>query len=1036
MKRLYIAFFAVIIFALAVFTFADGEEYKRIISYSVDGYAGDETRLFSPDDSAGRGFYKFDLPEEAWRVTGEAENVRRRTYDDIVMGCVYMKENYGGWGGMTLSMDLSTNYIDTDEYSSLGFGIGVIGGYEHCSAYTVELELVTTDGVYQSSLRIGQVDELCYWSVIYTDLTEVSGLAKELRINLRFDGSTAPSQIRVSTPFMSVRTYSGFEMAKKYLASSMKNDVGRFVGATGSVIPAEGNVAELRGSIVSEQRIAEDSTVYFRITLDGITSGRMTLGVNYTNPANDGSFRTGKISVDGRNVFIIPVTLEGEAYEYTLSFEAIECERTFSITSVEMFSGGESAFAVEEEVGELTEITRSGNSLKFSGTINRAAAKKYSSASIVFYALPDEYKDSLENAVEIGRIKVSTRFEYTVDLASYPASADTYMFMAALYVGGRIIPIASPAYPNASEPENTTLSNIGLSGAGAAGAFESNTSHIIVDLPISELMTIAAGEGYIPLSYAVFGGEQRNGEILELHLNREMVDELDRDINFYISVGMKVYLRLDFTEPVFGLTYTDEDGNVYISTETAKSRAMYAAIVRFFSQRYSSIGGFVLGREVNGRVFEGDDSLEILSCAENLARLSSITYNTAANYHPGVTVILPFALYDSEEKRQSDELFVSILSDQLESRGSIPWTLMYCIDKFEEGIADKCKLTDWLMESGLPLPYSVMYLYRPLIVETMLEYLENNGGDISGVEEHTYIEYTAELFLKVCELFSKNGVVFMEFDDSPVKTSREFYSALKVGAESDGFIYDSKAKFEINYYTGALYSIWDFSDKYHAEGWIGGGGVASCLTDYSSADGSSGKRVLKTQLAGDDYGGTGIVLGNFDSSVNLSLVDSLRFTFAVTDGFGHGISSKVSVVFVIGSGDYRAEYQTDSIVNGAMRSYVCDLSGFAGRDAVDYVGVMIYADEDVSFELSAVDALSGKISREELRQIFEGKDESDGGLGENKTLVVALSFIIAVITAVVVILLVRRDREDREAAERARAASDSKNKRSYYEKYR
>jgi len=444
MKRLYVVLLIVMMAVLAVFTFADGEEYTRILSYSVDGYEGDETRLFSPNDAAGRGFFKFDLPEEAWVATGEAENVRRRTYDDIVMGCVYMKENYGGWAGMTLTMDLSVNPASTDEYSTLGFGIGVIGGYETCSAYTVELELVTTEGVYQSSFRIGKADELCYWSVVYTDLTEVSGYAKELKVHLRFDGDTAPTQIRVSCPFMSIRTYDGFDMAKKYITSSMKSDIGRFVGATGSVIPSEGDIAQIRGSIVSKQRIAEDSTIYFRITLGGLYSGRMSLGISYTDPEKDGTFRSEKISVNGEQVFIIPVALEGEPYQYTLYFETIECDRTFSVTSVELFSGGESAFAVDEEVGSLTEITRKGNSVKFSGSIARDTAKKYSGASIVFYALTDEYKDSFENAVEIGRIKVSTRFEYTADLAAYPASADTYMFMAALYTGGRVIPISAP----------------------------------------------------------------------------------------------------------------------------------------------------------------------------------------------------------------------------------------------------------------------------------------------------------------------------------------------------------------------------------------------------------------------------------------------------------------------------------------------------------------------------------------------------------------------------------------------------------------
>ena len=106
MKKLCFVLAFVMAALLAVCVFADSEEETRILSYSVDGYVGDETRLFSPDDSFGRGFYKFDLPEEAWTVSGEAENIRRRKYDDIVMGCVYMKEKYGGGDGMTLTMDL------------------------------------------------------------------------------------------------------------------------------------------------------------------------------------------------------------------------------------------------------------------------------------------------------------------------------------------------------------------------------------------------------------------------------------------------------------------------------------------------------------------------------------------------------------------------------------------------------------------------------------------------------------------------------------------------------------------------------------------------------------------------------------------------------------------------------------------------------------------------------------------------------------------------------------------------------------------
>ncbi len=1040
MKKLYIALFIVMIAALSVFAFADGEEYTRIMSYSVDGYAGDETRLFSPDDTPGRGFYKFDLPEEAWSVTGEAENVRRRKYDDIVMGCVYMKDSYGGGEGMTLTMNLRSAMVNIEEYSSMGFGIGVIGGYDGNPAYTVEIELVTTVDIYRSSLRIGQDDELCYWSIIYTDLTEAHGYAEELSVTVRFDEGTVPTQIRVSSPFLSIRTYPGFEMAEKFLTASMKNDAGRFVGATGSVIPAEGDIANIRGSIVTDKSIAKDSTVYFRIELDGLYSGRMTLGINYTDPQKHASFRSEKLTVDGKNVFVIPVELEGEAFEYSLSFEGIECERTFKILSVELYSEGQSAFDADTSVGALNEITRNGNRVKFSGTIDRAAAKKYSGAYIVFYALRDELVGNFEQAVEIGRIKVSTRFEYTADLTSYPASADTYMFMAAIVSGSEAIPLSAPKYCDATEPADMTVSNIGLANAAAAGAFESNISHIIVDVPLSELLNASKDEESLPLNYTVYGGETKNGEVGEIMLSGSVVEELDRDINFYISVGIKVYLRFTAETPIEGLTYAGEANNYAVCADSDEARAIYAAIVRFFSARYSNIGGFVLGRAVNYSYYVGDMGDDTLKYARSLARLCNITYNTAASYHPDVTVIVPFGepidgVTDSNVKIEDDLLSV-MLADSLEKNGGIPWTLMYCIDNAEDDISVADAIVDRLADANIARPYSVMYLYGPIFSETILDYLHKYGNDASGSDEYVHIEYSAELFTRLCDRINRDRVVFMEFDETPVKTSRHFYSALKAASESSGFIYESSAIPAGDTVDCALYSVWDFSDKYHTEGWLGGGGVASCLTGYSNiADYGSG-RVLKTLLAGDGYGGAGVALGNLERTVDLSSVDSLRFTFAVTDTGGASAHANVSVVFVVGSNDYRAEYYAEQIDTNAMQSFVCDLSGYANRNVTDYIGVMIYAEEDICFELGTVEAVSNSIDGQSLAAVFEKNAPVAAENSENKSLILTVVVIAAAISAVVIILLVRRDREDRETAEKAKAVAESKNKRSYYEKYR
>ncbi len=1055
MKKLCFVLAFVMAALLAVCVFADSEEETRILSYSVDGYVGDETRLFSPDDSFGRGFYKFDLPEEAWSVTGEGENVRRRTYDDITMGCVYMKEKYGGSEGMTLAMDLRYDGVNIEEYNVLGFGIGVIGGYNNNSAYSVELEFVTTENTYRSTFRIGQDDELCYWSMIYTDISSVKGYTVRINVSIKFDGETMPTQIRVSSPFLSVRTYPGFEMAERYLVSSMKNDVGRFVGATGVVIPAEGDVANIRGSIVTKQPLAENSTVYFRIVLDGLISGRMTFGINYTNPAKHESFRSGKLTVDGENVFIIPVQLDGEAFEYSLSFEGIECERTFKITSVELLSDGQSVIAADTKVGALDEITRKGNAVKFSGTINREAAKKYSGASIVFYALRDEYSDSLDTAVEIGRIKVSTRFDYTADLTAYPASADTFKFMAAIVQGGRIIPLSTPEYCNPSEPSDSNVTGVGLANAAAAGAFESNVSHIIVDIPLTELMSVSGDEATLPLNYTVYSGDSNTGDAKEIMLSRAVLDELDRDINFYISVGIKVYLRFTATSPLEGLTYTGEATNYAICADSDEASAVYASFVRFFSSRYSSIGGFVLGKGVNDRGLTGYVGEDILGYSHSLARLAGITYNAAAPYHPNMTVIIPFGepveITAEESLNESSDELISVpneprpidtdllavmLASSIEQNGGIPWTLMYCIDNSEDDVTPADRIVDRLTAVDVSRPYSMMYLYRPIFSETVLDYIAKNSGDVAGTNEHAHIDYAAGLFVWLCERLSGEHIVFMEFDETPIKTSRNFYSSLKSSSESEGYIHESVALPDDGIGDGAIYSVWNFSDQYHTQGWLGGGGVASCLTGYSSIKDNGSRRVLKTQLASAGDGGAGVTLGNLDRTVDMSLVDKLRFTFAVTSADGSELLSNTSVVFVVGSGDHRAEYYAEDITNDTLESFTCDLSEYENRNAVDYIGVMIYADEDICFELGSVEAISYGLDADALSDVFVGSGTVDEDSQRNLSVLFAAAIITAVVSAVVIILLVRRDREERESAERAKAEAESKNKRSFYERYR
>lgn len=1031
MKKLGIVILTLVLLAMSVCVFAQEDENK-ILSYAIGGYTGDETALFSPDNSEARGVERFEMSERSLSVSGDVDEVRRRRANNIIMACAYTPHGSVTSGGLTMSLDLTEKRIELNDYAVMSFGVGVICGFQNNDAYSIHVELITSDSVFVSDYTIENADMPMGWYMTYLDLSEVYGYAEMLNITFHFDSDTKPEQVRISTPFVRVRGPSAFDIADLYSAGSLSAIEGKLGDELGNVIPSERGSAAVRGRIVTSDRLTVGSTAYFRIEIDGVRRGQLTFALEYTDSTKHKEFISSPINVDGETVFTVPVKIEGDVLSYILKFDRVDCEESFYINSVKIYGDGAADIATYSGLGSLDSLERVGNSIKFDGKLARDVVKAYSDASIGFFALPGNSRGDISTAVELGRIKVSTKFGYTADLTPHRISADTHAFMAAIVADDNIIPISSPRYFDAYDIARESLSPVGLCGAAPAGAFESNISHIIVDVPLDKLFEGEKNSAY-SIAYSVYDASDKQIGSKSINLSSFTVEELDRDVNFYISVGVKVYLRIVAESEIEGLTYGGEAESYAVCLDNASARSLYSETVRFLASRYSSIAGFVIGNGVNDLKNIGDcTDKTIREYAFELAELCRVTYNAASDSHSGVTVLVPFDEKRNEEDYLPIRVLGTMMADQIEESGVMPWTLLYSVDSEGDDVGVPQKLLYTFGDLGIAKPQSVMFYYEPNMKDIVNAYLEEAYKAEHAVDyELAYTEYAVHSFTRLISLCDYADVVFMSLGEITLKNDRNFYSILKDSSELGGFIYESTASAKNSGDYCGSYTVWDFSDKHYSQGWIGGGGIASCLTGYSNADGEKYTRVLKTQLVSDGYGGAGVTLCNSPKTLDLSGVDELKFTFAITREDGELPSSSVSVVFVLGSNDYRAEYVAESVEYGKMQSLNCDLSEYESRDKIDYIGVMIYADEDINFELLSADAYSFSLSDSELAKAFSGADKEETE-PISYAAVATVIVLAASLTFVVIILLVRRDREDRETLEREMA--ESKAKRKAYER--
>lgn len=1020
MKKLIPVLLAVIaLFCLCGISVSAAED---VSAYAVGGYADTKADVFAP---AGAAVRMFDISISDWSIEGDRQRKRHREEDGrICMMCELptssKAEEEGGFLGYTSFL------IELDEHpgsrQTLVFGI-CIDGSEASVPVNIEVTAVTESISARVHVLPGE------WNLVYMDAQLLDSRITGMRVMTEY-GEDVPRSVSMTKPYLTRNRPAGLKYAERVAANQWTDVAGRSQIKTGWICPDENDRAEITAPLVSPIRRQAGTTVYFEIRLTDVISGNMTLGILYEGASEEQREYQRKISLNASDgVYTVPVKADAEIVSYSLRFDNIKCAGDgMYVDAISVYGEGKSPIEGSSDLGRVESITRRGSSVIFSGTMERSAAAEYDDSMIRFYAIPGWCADDLSFAVELGSIKMTTRYQYTADLAALGASsaADTFRFFAGIDTESGMVPLSHPRYTDAVRASVSGVSNMGVYGGEAVGVFESNASHVMVEVPLDQMVL---GSGGMQIPYTLLGAAADSGTFSAggtrtLRLNEELLRKLDSEIDFYISAGIRVYLRLTASSPVRGLTYGGKNAlNYAVRATDNEARQMYAALIRTLCSRWNEISGIALGRSVNYSGLVGDTALDSAAVyASDLAEVCRITYNAASVYVPEVMVIVPYVEYMTDDTDASkwiaDRTMAVMLADRLDEMGSIPWVLMYCVDAAEDDLTSPVTLSRMLTDLELESPSGLMVFWQPnpeeLSRKHTLYSLESGQTDM---EMSQYIAMKFGQLCADCTSFRARAV-FLSMVNLPSGADYTFYEHLKKESAGDSgrFIYEKEADdTRILTEHDAVVSLWDFSESHHTMGWIASGGISSCLTDYSAlfseADPeNSYVRVLRADVAQN----SGITLCNFDSTLDFTGIEGMDFTVAVQSPVPGAADAGATLVFVIGTEDTRAEYTAENVEYGEIRSFHCGFEGYDYLKAIDYVGVMIYADREVYLDIGEVHVHSSKMTQEEIAAVFGDAEPEETVDKDAYRLALILCAVTVVMSVAAITAITRHENEAEE----------------------
>ncbi len=660
------------------------------------------------------------------------------------------------------------------------------------------------------------------------------------------------------------------------------------------------------------------------------------------------------------------------------TFVSVTGDGEITVDELEIYATSETAVS---ELHDLSVLAITDGELTAKGTLDRQTVKEYAGCRIGLFRVPVSGTAEPEM---VAQTRVTSRFSFNVK--NVAVTAYDYKYYAAIIdKNEEYIRISPSKFVSAAGTKNASKSLYGLHGVDPVTVYEAGASYAMVDVDLSRLTTpekvsgiTAARGGY------VFG------------LNSEYVDELDSYMELYRTAGIAVYVKLYCSEPIKSkyddtyLTYRRSSDEYMLRSDTPESAGMYTAVVSYLCKKYPSITSFVLTSGVNSVRLTGMSYTDAYKSAGDIAMAARLVYGAASEISD---VFITIPISDAMDRYDSEpELLLSLVAEKLLHIGHIPWAVMYTGSECELPEISDSIISLQRMNNTSAASFTV-YCYTP------------EKFDDSDVENYKAL----------CQSAASTPVraVFLSEVLLDEKLGRDVLNGLNRDMKGDGlhlFSADASATPNVDMsLIKGTYPVWDFASAHSTLGWVGGYGIEKLSSAPETLYGEGSLRRVLRCVTEDKSDSAGIVMFRQEFPVNLASAPFVEFVYS------YECDTDVSIVFVFANDEIKAEFKvpaSTSVREDGTYTAVCDLSEFSKISTMAYIGVIIYSDSAVTFDISKVNVMSTELEENGIANLFEKKSvPEDVKLPIFRIAVGTLLVVVTmIITAVCIVHSFRRDK--------------------------
>ncbi len=808
-------------------------------------------------------------------------------------------------------------------------------------------------------------------AVVFCDTSEDSEGKTIEKVTLTLSGmGFLPERVYTTLPFSTENVDFSFQRKNSLTGVSVLSGSGNISDGVLTLSPSANGNCELWVSTMSTKGYSADvpygQIVYLEADASTGSGSVALLG-------DDGKSHIGtpaSLSADGGEL-LMRLTEEERTWDARLQVR-IDSEDPFSVSRLRFVPTGERQ-TPESEV--ISTMTLENGELRVDGRLDEEAAREHMGRKLGLYMRP-AFGGS--TPVLLGNVSVSSRFSFKLQMKEYESSAMDSLYFVGVDVGDGVIKqLSTPRFANVRSTVSSSGTFFGLYGSDPISVYESGAPRVMVDVDLTKLLYGGISSGAV-VSYGGYS----------FGLNQEYAKELEADVGFYISSGAEVYLKLICTSPVRA-----SDGSWLMNINrsvreymvlTGKSEAVcyFLAGVSYLCERFPETRSIVITSGVNSVSLTGMEPTNLYEYVSGVAMLARLTYGVASRYGDGIYVTLPLA---ETGTFATPELLGALFAERLSVLGQMTWAPMYTVT--DEMRTERIDTVGAVTKScGTATPAFAVVCWTP-------------EGDGSSVPQR---------YESLCDVVdSAVRAIFLSAERLSSGPEREDYRALREANRAEGtfLLYENTVNGEklssLNI-TGH-YTQWDFTELYSTDGWLSGYGIEYLGT----VEAKGGDRVLRCKTGAQDGESSGFMLCTLPTPINVTRSPFAEFVFSYTSEL------PVQITFLLGSGENRIEFscsETETRPDGKVRA-LCDLSEFAPRSAVEYVGIIIRGEGEVTFDLSEVSFLSESASDGELERLMHtdaAEDMGEARLSAAELSAVALAVLICLTVYVRLIMVMSK----------------------------